>query len=429
MRILFVNKFLYPNGGSETYIFELGKQLKKMGHEVQYFGMEHKGRIVGNHAESYTADMDFHGGGPSKFLYPFKIIYSREARKKIRKVLDDFRPDVVHLNNFNFQLTPSIIYEIRKWEREQKQLGESCAKSKTVITYTAHDYQWVCPNHMMMIPRTGELCFQCRGGNFGACTTNRCIHGSVLRSMLGTLEAKLYHHLKTYNMVDLIICPSHFMKEKLATEPVLRDKLIVMHNFLGNEKEMHSDEKTVTERSVTSYILYFGRYSEEKGVRTLLQVCKAHPEIPFVFAGGGPLKDELARCSNIEERGFLHGEELRTTIQKARFSVFTSECYENCPFSVIESQWYGTPVLASNIGGVPELLQDGVTGTLFEAGNREELESELVKIWTDEALCHRYRMNCRKLNFDTTEQYCEKLIRLFEEKISQGNFAENGNVI
>ena len=117
MKILIVNKFLYPNGGSETYIFKIGRQLQEMGHEVQYFGMEHEGRIVGNRAESYTSNLDFHTGKLQKFLYPLKIIYSAEARKKIRRVLEDFDPDAVHLNNFNFQLTPSILYEIRKYEK------------------------------------------------------------------------------------------------------------------------------------------------------------------------------------------------------------------------------------------------------------------------------------------------------------------------
>ena len=103
MRVLMVNKFLFPNGGSETYIFDIGKELIKMGHEVQYFGMDNKSRIVGNRAESYTSSMDFHAGGIQKLLYPFKIIYSVEARKRIGEVLDDFRPQVVHLNNINFQ--------------------------------------------------------------------------------------------------------------------------------------------------------------------------------------------------------------------------------------------------------------------------------------------------------------------------------------
>lgn len=121
-RILIINKFLYPNGGSETYIFKLGECLESLGHEVQYFGMEHEGRIVGNRVEAYTSDMDFHGGSKlAKLTYPFKTIYSSEARRQIRKVLDDFKPDVCHLNNFNYQLTPSVILEIVKWRKEDRQ--------------------------------------------------------------------------------------------------------------------------------------------------------------------------------------------------------------------------------------------------------------------------------------------------------------------
>ena len=131
MRILIVNKFLYPNGGSETYIFKIGQQLQKMGHEVQYFGMEHENRIVGNRVESYTRNMNLKDMKLNKILYPFQIIYSSEARKKIRLVLDDFQPDVVHLNNFNFQLTPSILYEIRKYENRQDGMCVFCTRRMT----------------------------------------------------------------------------------------------------------------------------------------------------------------------------------------------------------------------------------------------------------------------------------------------------------
>jgi hypothetical protein len=111
-----INKFLYPNGGSETYIFKLGDYLKSQGHEVQYFGMEHEGRCVGNAVNAYTSDMDFHGGSKlAKLTYPLKTIYSSEARKKLRLVLEDFKPHILHINNFNYQLTPSIILEIVKW--------------------------------------------------------------------------------------------------------------------------------------------------------------------------------------------------------------------------------------------------------------------------------------------------------------------------
>ena len=139
MKVLIVNKFLHPNGGSETYIFRIGEMLVRMGHEVEYFGMEHEKRCVGNRKDSYTSNMDFHEGKLGKLLYPFKIIYSMEARKKIRVVLEDMKPDVVHINNFNFQLTPSILYEIRAYEKK--------VKRKIKIVYTAHDSQLVCPNH------------------------------------------------------------------------------------------------------------------------------------------------------------------------------------------------------------------------------------------------------------------------------------------
>ena len=139
MKVLMINKFLYPNGGSETYMFELGKQLERMGHEVQYFGMEHEGRCVGNRVDAYTGSMDFHGGSKlAKLTYPLKTIYSSEARQKLRLVLDDFRPDVIHLNNFNYQLTPSILLEADKWRKES---GHACS-----ILYTAHDHQLVCPD-------------------------------------------------------------------------------------------------------------------------------------------------------------------------------------------------------------------------------------------------------------------------------------------
>ena len=403
MKVLIVNKFLYPNGGSETYIFQIGRQLQKMGHEVEYFGMEHEGRIVGNHAHSYTSDMDFHTGGIQKLLYPFRIIYSLEARKKIRLVLDDLQPDVVHLNNINFQITPSVIYEIRKWERQQKR--------KVAIIYTAHDYQWVCPNHMMMIPATGEKCFRCEGARFGECSKNKCIHNSRMKSILGTMEAQLYRWLKTYRRVDCIICPSRFMAEKLSTNPLLAGKLITLYNFLDKEKPKQVEKK--------DYVLYFGRYSEEKGVRTLLKACEQLPEIQFLFAGGGPLKEKLAECSNVRDLGFLNAEELRKVISEARFSVFPSEWYENCPFAVMETQQYGTPVIAADIGGVPELIRDGVTGCLFESGNTEQLVSRIRELWENPELLKKYTDNCAGVMFDTTEIYCQKVITIYREALHE----------
>ncbi|WP_330423919.1 hypothetical protein [Anaerobutyricum hallii] len=228
----------------------------------------------------------------SGFVYPLKTIYSSEARKKVRMVLDDFQPDVCHINNFNYQLTPSIILEIHKWS---KQIGKKCQ-----IIFTAHDYQLVCPNHMCNNPNTHENCEKCLGGHFLNCTKGKCIHGSTAKSAVGTLEAEFWKMNGAYKYIDAMICCSEFMKTKLDTNPLFAKKTIALHNFIDKVEWKDTGKK--------DYVLYFGRFSEEKGIGTLLKVCKELPNIQFVFAGTGPLEDTVNGISNIKNVGFQTGE-------------------------------------------------------------------------------------------------------------------------
>ena len=398
MKILMINKFLYPNGGSETYIFKLGRYLQSIGHEVQYFGMEHEGRIVSNRVNAYTSTMDFHDGLLGKAGYAVKTVYSAEARKKLRLVLDDFQPDVCHLNNFNYQLTPSIILEIRKWE---KQTGYRCK-----IIYTAHDYQLVCPNHMCHNPNTHENCEKCLGGHYLNCTKGRCIHGSLAKSAIGTLEATLWNTVGVYKEIDKIICCSQFLKTKLDSNPVLAERTVMLHNFVEPVAWKNTEKK--------DYVLYFGRYSMEKGIGTLMDAAKALPEIPFIFAGSGPLEAELAGVPNITNVGFQTGEALETLIREAKFTVYPSEWYENCPFSVMESQMFGTPVLGADIGGIPELIRVGETGELFESGNVTELKEKINSLWQNRHRLQEYTAQCKNHGFDTVEAYVGKLMEYYE---------------
>ena len=398
MKILMINKFLYPNGGSETYIFELGKQLEKMGHEVQYFGMEHEGRCVGNRVGAYTSSMDFHGGSRlAKLTYPLKTIYSSEARQKLRLVLDDFRPDVIHLNNFNYQLTPGVLLEADKWRRES---GQPCR-----ILYTAHDYQLVCPNHMCCRV-DGQVCEDCLSGKSASCIRHKCIHGSAAKSAIGAAEAAFWRWKKVYKKLDAIVCCSEFMKKKLDTDPILRGKTVALHNFISTKKAPDVEKQ--------DYVLYFGRFAKEKGVETFAKACKALPDIPFVAAGSGPLEGELAGIPNLKNVGFQSGEALQKLIAGARFSVYPSEWYENCPFSVMESLMYGTPVLGADIGGIPELIDAGENGELFESGNADALAGKIRALWGDRTRLDAYTKACGKTRFDTVEAYAEKLMRLYQ---------------
>jgi glycosyltransferase involved in cell wall biosynthesis len=395
MRILVINKFLYPNGGSETYTFKLGEYLSLQGHEVQYFGMEHEARIVGNHVESYTSNMDFHTGRLHKLLYPFKIIYSREARVKLRAVLDDFKPEVVHLNNFNYQLTPSIIYEIKKYKKSCK------------IVYTAHDYQLVCPDHLLKHPDVIGSCDKCTKGNYFHCIKGKCIHGSTVKSFFGAIEGMLYRFLKTYRYIDIVICPSKFVESKLKLNPCLDKKTIMLRNFIDKAEWLDMPKE--------NYILYFGRYSEEKGIRTLIEVCKQLPEIEFIFAGNGMMEQELNNIPNVKNVGFQKGEALEMLIRKAKLSICPSECAENCPFSVMESQLYGTPVIGADIGGIPELIEVEKTGELFESGNVNDLKQKIIDLWNNKEKCDDYSVNCRNVQFDSVSEYYKKIITVYQK--------------
>ncbi len=393
MKILMVNKFLYPNGGSETYIFKLSEYLKSIGHEVQFFGMEHEGRCVGNSAGQYTADMDFHGGNIiEKLSYPIKTVYSAEARRKLNIVLDDFKPDAVHLNNFNFQLTPSVILAVKDYE---KRTG-----SKVRIVMTAHDEQLVCPNHLMFT--NGKICEKCLGGKYINCVQNRCIHDSAAKSLVGAAEGYYWKTHRAYEYIDAIICPTEFLKSKLDTNKALKNKTTVIQNFTEPRPKLKVNK--------ADYILYFGRFSTEKGIELLL----AAKDYRFTCAGCGPYEEQVDAAENITNLGFQNGAALEMLVRTARCTVLPSICIENCPFSVLESISLGTPVIGAATGGVPELIDDGETGLLFETGNQREFENAIETIMADDALAERLAQNCLNKEFHTVETYCKELIKIYQ---------------
>lgn len=396
MKILMVNKFLYPKGGAETYILKLGKILQEYGHEVQFFGLENNRNTVGNNAGAYVTNMDFSTGIRYNLKAPLRIIYSAEARRKIRLVLDDFQPDIVHLNNIQFHLTPSIILEAEKYRKET---GRSLK-----IIYTAHDYQLICPSHGLFDSEL-QICEKCLGGNYTHCLRTKCVKNSLAKSMLGMLDAYFWKWSKAYSYIDTIICCSNFLKSKLDTQQRFREKTVALHNFVDLVEPIQVEKE--------DYVLEFGHLSKDKGTFTLLEVAKRIPEMKFVFAGYGAAEAEIAKVPNAEYVGFKTGKELEMLIRKAKVSVYPSEWYENCPFSVIESQMYGTPVVVARMGGAPELLSNRETGVIFEAGNVNDLEQTLTKLLYTEGLLEKYEANCLEKKFETPASYYNKLITIY----------------
>jgi len=397
-----VNKFLYPRGGSESYMLYLAEHLKKLGHEVEFFGMFDEQNTVGNSAGLYTQNMDFHGTGLSRFLYPFKIVYSLEAKKKIMQVIDAFRPDIVHMNNINFQLTPSIIYGIKK--------------KGIPLVQTVHDYQMICPNHLLYNFDRNTPCEKCVGGHHIHCIKNNCIHGSKVKSIIGVIEAKLYALLKTYKKVDLFVCPSHFLENKLlSAKEYYREKTLTIHNFINKETFSH------TPQASDPYIVYVGRLSKEKGVENLAGAAKLLPEYSFVVAGNGPDAHLLDGIPNLKLAGFLTGDKLSALMGNAKLLLLPSVCYENCPLSILEAHALGVPVVTMNSGGMAELVKDGVNGTLVNDPTPAGIADKLRETLENEDYYNTLRENCRheKDNILSVETYADILIKRYEKLVAR----------
>lgn len=396
MRILLVNKFLYPKGGAETYVLKLGALLQSRGHSVQYFGLENSKNTVGNASGASVPDLDFGAGMWKNRHAPLRIIYNAQARRALRRVLEDFRPDVVHFNNIQYHLTPSVILETHAY---RTQTGRPVR-----LVYTAHDYQLICPSHGLF-DTDRNVCERCLDGNYLHCLKTKCIKGSRLKSLLGTIDGFFWKWMDVYAHLDTVICCSAFLKAKLDTSQVLREKTVVLHNFV--------DAVPPADTEKADYVLQFGHLSADKGTMTVLEAARQMSNVRFVFAGYGPAVAEIEKTPNAEYVGFLQGEKLERLIRRAAVSVYPSQWYENCPFSVIESQMYGTPVVATRMGGIPELIDDGETGLLVNPGDADQLRQALEKLLGNRELLTQFSDRCRSRPFMTASQYYEKLMEIY----------------
>jgi glycosyltransferase involved in cell wall biosynthesis len=350
MKILLVNKFYYRRGGDCIYMLNLEQLFKAHGHEVAVFAMDYPENLD-------TPWKKYFPGNMSKLMAFTRPFGSQEVKRKFSALLDDFRPDVVHLNNVHTQLSP-VIAEI--------------ANSRGIrVVWTLHDYKLLCPRYDCL--KDGKtICETCFNGDKKACLDNKCMKGSTLASLIGWREAVTWNRERLEACTDVFVCPSQFMAGKMVQGGFSKAKMKTLCNFIDVTKcAKDSYEKS-------DYYCFIGRLSHEKGAKTLIKAAKQLP-YKLVVIGGGPLMNELKAIAsdNIEFVGFKQWDEIKELVGKARFSVIPSEWYENNPLSVIEAQCLGTPVLGAKIGGIPEL-----TEYTFKSGDAEDLKAHIEKMWT-----------------------------------------------
>ncbi|MBD5133157.1 MAG: glycosyltransferase family 4 protein [Clostridiales bacterium] len=356
MKVLLVNKFHYKKGGSETYYFTLAEALKARGHEVIFFSMKDPERNLPCEQEKYFVSNASVGGAlKSKINMVTRMAYSKEAYRNITQLLKDEKPDLVMLNNIHRQITLSVIDAVKDFD------------SKLPIFWTMHDFATACPAYTML-DGAGKICERCLDGDFGHCVDNRCMKGSKLMSMLVKYEADFIRRKRLYDKVDLYICPSEFIMRMLQHAGFTKREIVMMRNPLPMDTQYKLSDTT------GDYVLYFGRLSEEKGVRVLIDaVSKVGCRLEIV--GTGPLEDELkdyvkrAGAKGVTFRGFQTGRALTDYVAGSRCVVVPSVWYENGPYNVMEAMAIGKPLIVSHYGGLPELVEHGKNGYVYHAAD------------------------------------------------------------
>lgn len=366
MRILMCNSFFYLRGGAERYFFDLAELLSTHGHEVIPFCMAHERNRSSEYSHYFVSNIDYPSLRQQRTSLATKLkvlkrtLYSHEAKRQIERLIKETEPDIAHVHGIAHETSPSILHAIRQ--------------SGIPIVQTLHDYKMLCPNTNFV--SRGEVCERCKRHRYFHMVLRRCKRNSLSASLVAGLEMYFHKILQIYEgNVDMFIAPSKFLQHKVA-EYGIDTRVIHLPNCIDVERFPPCYEPS-------DYFVYFGRLVGVKGIGTLFEAMRYVDASHLYVVGEGEIEEtlrEYARqngISNITFLGHLATQDLVPVVQGAAFTVVPSEWYENYPMTILESFACGTPVIGSNIGGIPEIIDDGRNGLLFEPGNTRQLADRI----------------------------------------------------
>lgn len=405
MKILQINKYHYPNGGSETVYFNTCNLLKEHGHSVIHFCMKSKKNLDSPTKEFFPDSFDFRKDGMiQKIKNSIRFFYNTDAEKKLEQLVLKEKPDIAHVHLFYNSLSV-VIFKVLK-------------KHNIPVVLMLHDHRLLCPSSLFLL--RGNWCKNCQAGLYTNCTFHKCYQEDRLYSMMLTFELwqrEFFFRLNKY--IDKYLFISHFqVKTHLSYHKYYNGKYIRLYNFIPSLDKISADYKR------GEYLFFYGRITDEKGIRTLINVARKLNSFQFKIAGTGPLMEELQSINlpNVEFVGFQTGEALQDLIKNASFVITPSEGIENNPLTIIESYTYGKPCIASKIGGIPEIVMENETGFLFETKSEDDLSEKILlaqSLSDDEYMrLSRNARNFADQNFNP-QIYYQKLIDMYKELILQ----------
>lgn len=385
MRVLLVHNYYQQAGGEDCVFAAEARLLISHGHKVNLWCMDNNQLPKGLLGKLGTA---------------LSTSYSNKSRSAFSKVLSDFEPDVVHVHNFFPQISPSVY--------------DACLLAGVPVIQTLHNYRLICPGALLM--RHGKICESC----ITASPYQAVIHGCYRNSKLGSLVVAnmVATHRKRatwQRKVNRFIALTEFAKTKFLEAGFPEERIVVKPNFVDDP--LIYQPKAVD--SASPYALFVGRLSEEKGIKTLLAAWpKVNKDALLKVAGSGPL-DDLVGGNNISRLGRLESEEISRLMRNAAFLVFPSEWYEGFPMVLVEALAHGLPILASRLGSMAEIVEDGVNGLLFEPGNATELAEKAAWLLDNPQELARLSNNARStyLSKYTPDKNYEEMLSIYQHAV------------
>ncbi|MBN1585465.1 glycosyltransferase family 4 protein [Candidatus Uhrbacteria bacterium] len=373
MKIVLANKYYFLKGGAERHLFDLERLLAAHGHETVPFAMRDSRNRTTSWSRHFVSPVQTErvSFGWQGLRTVGRSLYSVEAKRKFSRLLDEVRPDLVHVHNIYRQISPSILPEAKR-------------RGLPVVA-TVHDYALCAPNYSLY--HDGKICEITRPNRYFRAVGHRCVKNSRAASLLAASELWLHDRLGLYRKnIDRFLVPSRFLKAMMVEYGWREETIDVLPLSIDANKYQPSYGKG-------GNVLFVGRLSQEKGVEVLIRAASLYRGVPFRIVGSGPEEGRLKslasdlKADNVVFVGQKEGTELLDEYANCRLLVVPSEWYEVFGLVSLEGMAHGKPVIASRIGGLPEVVRDGETGVLTEAGNPVELAEAIYELWKSPETC------------------------------------------
>jgi len=403
MKVILAHNSLVPIGGAEVFYLETGRVLEENGHQVAYFSPSDEG-VDSNISEYLPRAFDHKKSNALSGLMSFKqIVYSTEAKVKFKKLINDFKPDIIHVFAIYIRLTPSIL--------------DAAKELNIPVVMSCNDYKHICPNYKLY--QGGGICLECKGGKFYNAIKNKCSKDSLKYSLASAMEAYIHDFLDIYKKnVNTFLFASEFMAN-------------ITEDFWGKEnfrwdilRNPFDSKQYALSNAIEDYIIYFGRLVEEKGVDVLIESVRYLPNIKLKIVGTGPDEDKLKslaqNLANVSFEGQKWDEQLNELLSKARFVVVPSVWHENFPYVILQSFAMGKAVIGANRGGIPELIDDGKFGFIYDPTNLKELSSKIDFLWNNKELCIKMGIRAKRYSdsYFNDEHFYNEIVRVYKNTLS-----------